>query len=165
MLDGHGDDLHLVEGTIRHNFSSNVYYNGCPKELLDALIQNIRSVQNYPSPAAHELNVLAAKKHELSNNYFLFTNGATEAFYLIAQCYSLKKAAIVAPTFSEYEDACKIFGLTYRLISKAEIEESPEGLIFLCNPNNPDGSVFAADQIEEYLRKKNNTTHEYGDPQ
>ena len=35
MLNGHGDDLHLIDGQIKHNFSSNVFYKGCPKDLLD----------------------------------------------------------------------------------------------------------------------------------
>ena len=157
MLNGHGDDLHLIEGEITHNFSSNVYYKGCPEALLDDISRNINLIQSYPSPTASELNELAAKKFQLNNEQFLFTNGATEAFYLIAQLYSDKKAVIVAPTFSEYEDACKIFQLEYQLISRAVIKDTSADLIFICNPNNPNGAIFSKSELELFLQQKPET--------
>lgn len=158
MLNGHGDDFHLIEGKIKHNFSSNVYYKGCPKVLLDEISKHVSQIQSYPSPAASELNELAAKKFQLKNEQFLFTNGATEAFYLIAQLFSTKKAAIVAPTFSEYEDACKIFNLNYHLISRIEIKDTNADLVFICNPNNPNGTIFSQTELELLFQQKQTTT-------
>ena len=158
MLNGHGDDLHLIEGEIKHNFSSNVYYKGCPKALLDHIRKQVTKIESYPSPIANELNELAAKKFQLNINQFLFTNGATEAFYLIAQLFSSKKAAIVAPTFSEYEDSCKIFNMNYELITRTEIKETIADLIFICNPNNPTGEIFSINELELFFQQKPNTT-------
>ncbi|MCL5129203.1 histidinol-phosphate transaminase [Algibacter sp. L4_22] len=158
MLNGHGDDLHLIEGEIKHNFSSNVYYKGCPKGLLDAVSKCVNQIQSYPSPSASELNVLAAKKFQLNSEQFLFTNGATEAFYLIAQLFSNKRAAIVAPTFAEYEDACKIFHLNYELIASTELKKTNADLVFICNPNNPNGNVFSKDELEFLFQQKPETT-------
>lgn len=158
MLNGHGDDLHLIEGVIKHNFSSNVYYKGCPKVLLDEISKHVDQIQSYPSPTASELNKLAAKKFKLNSEQFLFTNGATEAFYLIAQLFSHKKAAIVAPTFAEYEDACKIFQLNYQLISRTELKDTNADLVFICNPNNPNGAVFSKNDLELLFQQKPNTT-------
>ena len=158
MLNGHGDDLHLINGEIKHNFSSNVYYKGCPESLLLHISKNVPFIQSYPSPAASELNILAAEKFQLKSEQFLFTNGATEAFYLIAQLFSDKKAAIVAPTFSEYEDACKIFKLNYELISRDEIEKSDADILFICNPNNPTGAVVSAEELALLFKQKPKTT-------
>ncbi|WP_159023777.1 histidinol-phosphate transaminase [Formosa sp. L2A11] len=158
MLNGHGDDLHLIEGEIKHNFSSNVYYKGCPKALLDEVSRCVNQIQSYPSPTANELNILAAKKFQLESDQFLFTNGATEAFYLIAQLFSNKKAAIVAPTFAEYEDACKIFNLKYKLINASELQSTDVDLVFICNPNNPNGNVFSKSELESLFEQKPNTT-------
>ncbi|WP_299778769.1 aminotransferase class I/II-fold pyridoxal phosphate-dependent enzyme [uncultured Formosa sp.] len=158
MLNGHGDDLHLIEGEIKHNFSSNVYYKGCPKMLLEEISKNINQIQSYPSPSANELNVLAAKKFQLNSEQFLFTNGATEAFYLIAQLFSNKTAAIVAPTFAEYEDACKIFNLNYELIASTELQNTKADLVFICNPNNPNGNVFFKNELEFLFQQKPETT-------
>lgn len=153
MLNGHGDDLHLVGGQIRHNFSSNVYYKGCPQELLSALPSAIRHIQNYPSPIAEELNDYAAEKHTLPANHFLFTNGATEAFYLIAQAFRHQQAQIVGPTFAEYEDACKSHQLHYQIISKKEINQLKAGLVFICNPNNPDGTILRVEKLASLFRR------------
>ena len=158
MLNGHGDDLHLIKGEIKHNFSSNVYYKGCPKPLLDEISRSVKEIQSYPSPIAHELNELAAKKFQLNQDQFLFTNGATEAFYLIAQLFSNKKAAIVAPTFSEYEDACIIYNLDYQLITTREINNTNVDLLFVCNPNNPTGSLFSKSELERLIKQMPATT-------
>ncbi|MCD8404969.1 aminotransferase class I/II-fold pyridoxal phosphate-dependent enzyme [Tenacibaculum dicentrarchi] len=157
MLNGHGDDLHLIKGEIKHNFSSNVYYKGCPENLLSHISKNIPLIQSYPSPTASELNILAAKKFDLKTENFLFTNGATEAFYLIAQLFSNKKTAIVAPTFSEYEDSCKIFKLDYQLISRDKINQTTADLIFICNPNNPTGAIFSSEELTAFFKQKPNT--------
>jgi len=158
MLNGHGDDLHLVEVEITHNFSSNVYYKGCPETLLAHVSQCVPVLQNYPSPTASELNTLAANKFELPKEQFLFTNGATEAFYLISQLFTAKKAAIVAPTFSEYEDACIIFQLDYLLISRKELKNTTADLVFICNPNNPNGAVYTKHDLELLFQQKPATT-------
>lgn len=153
MINGHGDDLHQFDCEIKYNFSSNVYYKGCSPLLLKELESNVVQIQNYPSPAATELNVLAAKYFDLNENQFLFSNGATEAFYLIAQCFQHKKAVIVGPTFAEYEDACKINKLEHRFISREAIFNTnfEDNLVFICNPNNPDGKIVSLLEVESLL--------------
>lgn len=161
MINGHGDDLHNFEGTIHYNFSSNVYYKGCNSALLEHLEKNVQQVQNYPSPVAAELNVLAGKHLKLPSNQFLFGNGATELFYLIAQCYRGKRAIIVGPTFAEYEDACKMHQVDITFITReAVLEQSfrtDAALLFICNPNNPDGKVVSASAIVSLLENNPNT--------
>ncbi|MEM6845506.1 MAG: aminotransferase class I/II-fold pyridoxal phosphate-dependent enzyme [Bacteroidota bacterium] len=151
MIDGHGDDRHRYNDKIKHNFSSNVYYKGCPPELLTAIASAVPDIQHYPSPAAEELNEAAAKKFQLSTNQFLFTNGATEVFYLIAHVFTGATAAIVAPTFSEYEDACKIHRVDYHLVDKTTLTPSDYQLVFICNPNNPDGSIIPTPALTQLI--------------
>ena len=154
MINGHGDDLHQFNSEIKYNFSSNVYYKGCSPLLLRELESKVVQIQSYPSPAAEELNVLAANYFSLNKNQFLFTNGATEAFYLIAQHFQYKKAIIVGPTFAEYEDACKINKLPHSFILRDEIFNTnfEDNLVFICNPNNPDGEILSLIEIESLLK-------------
>lgn len=159
MINGHGDDLHQFKGKIKHNFSSNVYYKGCSEFLLNALNAKLGRIENYPSPAASELNVLAARHFSLRANQFLFTNGATEAFYLIAQKYKNKTVTIVGPTFAEYEDACKIneMDITLTLWKDLKTAQFKTDLAFICNPNNPDGAILSKAVIESLLIEFPNT--------
>jgi threonine-phosphate decarboxylase len=154
MINGHGDDLHQFDCEIKHNFSSNVYYKGCSPLLLKELESKVVQIQNYPSPAAEELNVLAAKYFDLNKNQFLFSNGATESFYLIAQYFQDKKAIIVGPTFAEYEDACKINKVVHSFISREEIFNTnyEDNVVFICNPNNPDGKILNLEEVEDLLK-------------
>lgn len=150
MLDGHGDDLHLVGTPIEHNFSSNVYYKGCPAALHHHVQSQVSRIENYPSPAANELNAWAAQHVGLSAEQVLFTNGATEAFYLLAQAFAGKSATIVGPTFAEYEDACRSHGINYTFIRREDLSTAvlTTELLFLCNPNNPDGGVISLAQVQ-----------------
>ncbi|MEM9675234.1 MAG: threonine-phosphate decarboxylase [Bacteroidota bacterium] len=151
MIDGHGDDRHRYNRKIEHNFSSNVYYKGYNPNLLTAISSAVPSIQHYPSPAAEELNEAVSRKFQLNGDQFLFTNGATEAFYLIAHLFSGASAAIVAPTFSEYEGACKIHGVDYYLVDKKTLTPSDYQLVFICNPNNPDGSIIPTPVLRQLI--------------
>lgn len=158
MIEGHGDDTHRYAGKIVHNFSSNVYYKGCPRDLLAKISSRVQTIQNYPSPAARELNEVAAMRYGISVDHFLFTNGATEAFYLIAQLFSDERVAIIGPTFSEYEDACKIHGLKYQLVNRSALDVERFGLVFICNPNNPDGRVLQTGELITWIENNPATT-------
>ena len=77
------------------------------------------------------------------------TNGATEAIYLIAQCFKGGDAHIVQPTFAEYADACRLHGCNVKTIaSLGEDDGFKEGdTVWLCNPNNPTGKVTANEEV------------------
>jgi threonine-phosphate decarboxylase len=147
MLEGHGDDIYLFKN-IKYNFSSNVIYHGTPPALLEHIKQSISKISNYPSPTAHELNSLAAQHHNIESEQVLFTNGATEAFYLIAQQFRGSTARIFTPTFSEYESACVTHDITCTFSSRDTVPSRiTEDLCFICNPNNPDGALLSLDYL------------------
>ena len=158
MIHGHGDDGHLYPGKLLHNFSSNVYYKGCPPQLLAHIAAKAQAVQSYPSPMAAELNEAAAQRYQLSPNHFLFTNGATEAFYLITHLFAGQTAAIVAPTFAEYADACQIHGVQYQSVTQATLHPANYKLVFICNPNNPDGHIVPTDVLVQLVKANPATT-------
>ena len=134
MIDGHGDDTYKYRD-IRLNFSSNI-----PTFVdLTALEEHLRTrmslIRSYPEPSASTLEKRIADSIGKSVDEVMVTRGATEAIYLVAQCLAQeeKSFTVIHPTFSEYESACRMFGLL----------ESVEGdVCWLCNPNNPTGEVF-----------------------
>ena len=158
MLNGHGDDLHNYEN-IRYNFSSNVYYKGCSLELIQLLNSSIEeSVNNYPSPTAEELSVLAGIHYHMKSANFLFFNGATEAFYTIAHVFKNKSATVFAPTFAEYQGACEVHDIDIQWKSRDAFNDKIDTeLAFVCNPNNPDGQIVSSDNIEAFLNRNKQT--------
>ena len=148
MLHGHGDDTYRYKD-IRLNFSSNIPTFVDTSELEEYLRSRMSVIRSYPEPSASALEAKIAHFIDKNPNQVMVTSGATEAIYLIAQAVSslsshergkLPTFTVQYPTFSEYESACKIFGM----------EEAPGGnLYWLCNPNNPTGEFFDEDYVRE----------------
>ena len=145
MINGHGDDIYQYSG-IRCNFSSNISPLIDTSPLLRHLAERLTLINHYPEPDAYSLEVLIAAKHGISPNEVLVTSGATDAIYLIAQTLKEEKSfAVKHPTFSEYADACRMFGY----------EEAPKAgaVRWLCNPNNPTGELRTTDTIKVLSRR------------
>ena len=154
MLEGHGDDIWKYRD-IRANFSSNVLYGPLDAGLQTYLQERIAMVTHYPEVDARTLQATAASAYEVGTDQVLVTNGATEAIYLAAQAFFGGSATIITPTFSEYEDACRLFGLQVRLQSWETVKEDElfsTDLVFLCNPNNPTGLLFSPDRLKKLLQ-------------
>ncbi len=101
----------------------------------------------YPSIESEELKDLLPYK----SDQMLFTNGINEAIYLITTM--IDSAAIVEPTYVEYERALK--GNNKRIEHIRTIEEIQDvDAVFLCNPNNPDGRVRDLKPWVEHCQKK-----------
>ena len=161
MISGHGSDSHNYSQKIIADFSSNVWYKGISEKLINHLKNKLENIIHYPEPNAESLSVKIAKKHNLKNTNVLVTNGATEAFYLIAQKYNNSNSYIVFPSFAEYEDACKIFKHKLHFIQindlSEEIQLQSNSLFWLGNPNNPDGIITSKKTIGS-LCKNNPST-------
>ena len=109
MLTGHGDDIYKYKD-IRINFSSNVYNHFCHDGLYAHLASRMDCIRNYPPPTPSDLEQEIATINGISPDEVIVTNGATEAIYLIAQAFANATSQILQPTFTEYEDACRIYG-------------------------------------------------------
>jgi threonine-phosphate decarboxylase len=154
MLHGHGDDAYKYQNKIVANFSTNVWFGGKSKGLKEHLIQNWDKIDSYPEASAESLVSLLAKDLELNENQIVVTNGATEAFYLIAQCFKNLSSTIVVPTFSEYEDACKVNEHQLHYINWKDINDETKfktNLAWICNPNNPTGDVLDKKSLTSLL--------------
>lgn len=151
MINGHGDDIYSYRREIVSNFSSNIYARQEASGLHEYLCSHIKAIHSYPEPDARSISVLLAERHSVSTDNICVTNGATEAIYLIAQGFSGKCSAIVYPTFSEYGDACSVNGHDISWVRNLD-EVSPQtDLVWLCNPNNPTGTVTGKDILTRYI--------------
>ncbi|MEN6619456.1 MAG: aminotransferase class I/II-fold pyridoxal phosphate-dependent enzyme, partial [Rikenellaceae bacterium] len=153
MIHGHGDDIHSYKGKMRINFSSNVYSHIDHAGLENHLISSFGQLRSYPEPEGESLKKIIAGIYGIVESQIVVTNGATEAIYLIANAYRGKTSAILSPTFSEYSDACKLFNHKVKHIKSLEETESGDDIIWLCNPNNPTGSVLDKTLLGNYINR------------
>ena len=151
MLDGHGDDTYRYKD-VRINFSSNIPSHADLSELEAQLRSRLSVIRSYPEPSPRALETKIARSIGREPSDVLVTSGATEAIYLIAQAVACTFAhegsgqtyTVVRPTFSEYDSACEMYGMT----------ETEDGtLCWLCNPNNPTGTIHHETYIRELARR------------
>lgn len=148
MIVGHGDDLYHYQGGIRANFSSNVFQGMEVPGLKEHLCQSLNVVGHYPEPDAGRLAVRIAELNGVDPEEVLVTNGATEAIYLIARCAGEKAfSQVMIPTFSEYEDACRLSDHRLSFFQQINEIDSADGWVWICNPNNPTGQVLPPDAL------------------
>lgn len=152
MLKGHGDDIYEYKQPIVSNFSSNIYSKQNFLGLQNYLRERINLIHSYPEPNAESLATLLSCKYNIGTDNICVTNGATEAIYLIAQMFSGEESLVIIPTFSEYEDACRINNhkITYAS-SLHQINSKSRLIVWLCNPNNPDGRVYDKDFLNKFI--------------
>jgi len=159
MIYGHGDDTYRYKN-IRINFSSNTKPGGMSRSLTEHLQKQVAANFSYPEPMAKTLANCIEKRDDLPSESVLITNGAVEAFYLIAAWKKNLKSLIFTPSFSEYEDACVANNHKIEFCPNTEFPQSINSsydVFWLCNPNNPEGNIFNTDTLKEIIQQNTNT--------
>lgn len=175
MQETHGGNIYILSEKLRLNekdiidFSTSINPIGVPKSVNSVIKDNIKYLHNYPDPDAKRLRLQIAKQHKINPESIICGNGSTEMIYLVARALRPERVLIPAPTFSEYERACKIRDglrvMRYELKREKDFDLNIEEFIdamsgkqvpitrhashitafvmaFLCNPNNPTGRAL-----------------------
>lgn len=154
MIHGHGDDLYKSGRPVRANFSTNVWYEADTKPLQKVLLEHMDQIFHYPDPDAGIFRQAAADYHRVAAENVLVGNGATELFYLVAHAFAGNNTLLPTPSFTEYEDACTLYDHRIHFLPDMNIHHLPDAdfeLMFICNPNNPDGRIFSIGEIKDIL--------------
>lgn len=166
MIIGHGGniyklakDLGVTPGEIT-DMSSNLNPLGPPEGLMEHLASKLPTIVSLPEVDAGHIKALLAEKYGISSSCILAGNGTTEFIYAIPRALNTKRALIVGPTYADYRDACEMYGAEADfLITQKEnafstdprdIAQAADGYdtVFLCNPNNPTGTLVAPEAIK-----------------
>lgn len=160
MIEGHGDDIYRYGGRVKHNFSSNILQSVDHTPLMRWLAEQPALLTSYPEPEPRSVEKIIESKEKLPELSVMVTAGATDAIYLIARAYAGSASSVPEVTFSEYGDACRMSGHSFTDPSAAD-------LIWICNPNNPDGRVTPRDEILSMISSRKNVVfvldHAYAD--
>ncbi|RJQ51059.1 MAG: threonine-phosphate decarboxylase [Nitrospiraceae bacterium] len=164
------EDLGVPEEKLI-DFSASINPLGISGKVKDVIIKNLDGLINYPDPDVKILRENLSEYHGIDPETILCANGSTELIYLIPRALKPKKVLIPAPTFSEYERACKLSSelsvMSYELKKENNFEINPDefisamrgdmkakvksqkskveakcDMVFLCNPNNPTGHLL-----------------------
>jgi len=149
------------------DFSASINPLGVPNSVLAGIRDTMKYLHNYPDPDARQFTLSLAKNFAISPELILCGNGSTELIYLVIRALMPERILIPAPTFSEYEVAAgeRREIVRYALNAKDNFAINPDAfikamaggssslsqkmalptsvdMVFLCNPNNPTGSIL-----------------------
>jgi threonine-phosphate decarboxylase len=166
MLRGHGGNrielarqLGCSPGEIT-DMSSNINPLGPPPGLIKYLGDHIDAVGKFPEVDSSEITVQFADQCRIDPDRILAGNGTTQFIYALPRALGIKSALIVAPTYSDYADACRLNNVKTTFVIAEESQNFQPNLdqikkyldgvdsVFICNPNNPTGSLIPADDIK-----------------
>lgn len=156
----HGGDIYA--GKVLLDFSANTNPFGTPQAVQEAIIEALPQLHRYPDPYCRKLVSAIAEHEAVPKNYILCGNGAADLIYAYARAVHPKKAAMLAPTFSEYAQGLSDCKISYYFLQESKDfsldsgildflrREKPE-VLFLCDPNNPTGRLADPDLMEAIL--------------
>lgn len=157
-------ELYGLEADKIIDFSSNI--NPFIVDSMDKIVAvGVGSLQKYPDIKYRRLRKNIADYLGVDDSQVIPGNGATEIIYLLMRSLS-GRLAIINPTFSEYRKGAEIAGLSvvdfvmdWKKDFKLDLDEiyrrkDEFDSIFICNPNNPDGSVREIKKLLEFAEKE-----------
>jgi len=163
----HGGEIY--DKTVAMDYSVNTNPLGLPPSVKEALSADFAYAERYPDTECRALKQALAEKYGLPESFFLCGNGASELFQLIVRAAAPASALVTAPTFSGYEKALRDSGVSpaYHRLEKErgfslterfleDLKAGPD-LVFLCQPNNPNGSTvepLLMEKIVEVCRER-----------
>ncbi len=160
MTYGHGGNIYSYsDSTAVLDFSANINPFGLPLTVKKALQNAENACIVYPDPYCRAVSNQIGEYEKVPPEMVLCGNGAADLIYRIVAALKPKRALLLAPTFSEYEQAVRLFGGTvyYHFLreeNEFRLEEDflqslnsvQPDIVFLCNPNNPTGKTVSAEQ-------------------
>jgi histidinol-phosphate aminotransferase len=135
---------------------------------MEAMQKTLANVHRYPPVADDELRAKLARTLSdsgLNEECFITGNGSCDVLAMVTRafiCEEGDEAIICPPTFLVYELLVNICGgkcvfvdlkddFTYDLSQVLTSITDRTRLIFLCNPNNPTGTVIDRDELSDFL--------------
>ncbi len=140
------------------DFSSNINPLGPPPKLKKYLGKHGNLLSTYPDPDSTKLRKDLSWYTGVDADKIVVGNGATEIIYNFCQAFLNKRTPVLIPipTFGEYEAAAKLSGCKVTFFKTMNLENNldsfitkipKKGCIFLCNPNNPTGTILSRTQM------------------
>ncbi|HID61786.1 MAG TPA: histidinol-phosphate transaminase [Anaerolineae bacterium] len=137
---------------------------------VEAVQKTLAGVHRYPPMSDDELRAKLASTLSdsgLSEECFITGNGSCDVLAMVTRAFIYEEgdeAILCPPTFVMYEISVNICGgkcvfvnlkddFSYDLPQVLASITDRTRLIFLCNPNNPTGTMIARDELDDFLNR------------
>ncbi|MDG1572828.1 histidinol-phosphate transaminase [Robiginitalea sp. M366] len=151
-----------LAGPVKLNANENPY--GPSQRVRQAVIDRMDAGCRYPFAYSESLVKSIAAKEEVPEACVVITGGSTEGLKATGLVYGLSGGEVIAadPTFQALLTYAEHFGayvhrvplddtLSHDLDAMHRRVTSKTRLIFICNPNNPSGTLLPADRLRDFI--------------
>ena len=167
----HGGDV-FAEEKRPVDFSVNIDPLGMPDAAVLAAERAVREELSYPDPFCRRLTAALSERYGVPAEHIVCGNGASDLMMRLCSCMEPEKVLVPAPGFSEYARCAELFGAEvkeFKVLGEAPSASGPAGpspmesiiscsladapdMIFICRPNNPDGSLMSLEEVNKLAR-------------
>ena len=139
---------------------------GASVKVKAAISEALDTIHLYPDGYVYNLREKLAEKFNVEMNRLIFGDGTDEIIELLFKAFVNKDDEIIfaEQTFVEYErntllmggKSVKIpmgLGLRHDMDAIAAAINVNTKMIFICNPNNPTGTIVSKNEVDEFLSK------------
>jgi len=152
-----------ISGVIK--LASNENPLGPSPRALEVINKYTKDVYLYPDQQCYEITQLLADKLGVGTDHVAVGNGSDELMMLAATAFisAGDEAVISLNTFSTYETVARIMDAsivrvnlkdyTYDLQAMTKMMGQRTKMIFICNPNNPTGTIVRQDEMDRLIAK------------
>jgi histidinol-phosphate aminotransferase len=136
---------------------------GCSPKAKEAIEAELANTSLYPDGGSVELSGVIAKFLGVDTNQLIYGAGSDEIILMIARAYLVQgdETVMATHTFPQYRHNCQIEGAicvevplrdgTHDLPAMLAKVGNKTKVVWLCNPNNPTGTLLNHDQVERFL--------------
>lgn len=159
-------------GPIRLDSNENPL--GISPNARQAILESIAEANRYPDVVRDQVPEALARLHGLPRACFLTGCGSTEILRVAVEAFATPGGSLVAadPTFEDVYAYSEPFGLTlFRVPLRSDYAHDLDRMreiarraprpvmVFVCNPNNPTGTLTPCDAVEAWIREIEDGVH------
>jgi len=164
-----GRPIELVEKELGITEAIKLASNESPygpfPQVIEAMEESLRSVNRYPDGGSTFLRENIAGKIGVSASQIIVGNGSNEILRLLANVLLNPEdnAVMADPSFIVYPTVVKLMNAKPLLIplkdhrhdleAMADAIDGNTKIVFICNPNNPTGTIVTRDEVDRFMER------------
>ncbi len=138
---------------------------GPSPKALEAIRERLSNLHRYPDGAGHDLVCKIAERHGVTPDHIVIGNGSDDIIAMLIQATVRPGARVIVPhpSFLMYDisataagavvDRVPLQNLTMDLAAMARQVSEDTRLLFVCNPNNPTGTVVSKSDFNNFMEQ------------
>jgi histidinol-phosphate aminotransferase len=161
-------------GKVKLNFNENPY--GLSEKAKQAILQALSQSNRYPIDEMDELKAQIARKEGVSVEYIHVGAGSGDILCQTGAAFGLEGGRVISafPTFSLLMNYAELFKAKWDKVNlntrlehdydaMASAIKDDTRLIFICNPNNPSGTLVDPQQVKAFCEEVGSKVPVYAD--